>query len=305
MLPRKHLWLALICVAIADCSGAPTSDSFISQYCDAFSTCCAQASLPTDGRQCRALFTAIAGIGGMYDPSAGEKCLAQVRSMSSALCNNMSSLTDCKGVYKTANSGTKAPGAPCSMDSDCAPSSEGSVTCAVGFTTMGAQTRTCQVRIVGKEGDMPCVETIDGNTSYGTIPTSSTGAVPPRGFTCNRADNLRCDSMTLKCTRIQDVGGPCTNNFSTFDSQCVAGAYCDTSQGKCAARKPIGSTCALSSNECDQSGYCDQMTMKCTVYIGNGGACTNDTSCMSQSCVNSKCAPNGINDLQLICGKAA
>jgi hypothetical protein len=297
----KHTALPTLAVlAFSGCnSGAPTTDSFITQYCSLYSTCCQEAGLPTDGRQCRLLFTAIEGVG-TYDPNAGSMCLSGLRALPSDMfCSQMRSVSACNHVYKTPNSGTKAPGEPCMNDNDCAPSMDGQVKCAFGFAAM-AETQTCQVQIVGKEGDSPCIGTIDGNITS----SSGTGMPPARGYTCDLANNLLCDSMTMKCTRVQDVGGHCTFN-SSLDNPCVKTAYCDVSKMQCAMRLSVGSMCQAGSNQCVEEAYCDSNSKMCTMSIADGSPCTSNEMCSSGNCVNSKCGRSGvgISDLQLICGR--
>ena len=62
--------------------GSSSSDNFITQYCELLNPCCQRAGLPTDGKQCRTLYTAVAG-SAEYDAAAGEQCLAAIRRTSS------------------------------------------------------------------------------------------------------------------------------------------------------------------------------------------------------------------------------
>jgi hypothetical protein len=295
--------------SIAACQGgggsAGTADSFITQYCTLYSPCCAQAGLPTDGKQCRAVLTAFSGLGGTYDANAGSACLTQLNMLSSngSTCANMDSATMCNSVYKGGSLGTKAPGAACMSDNECAASSDGRARCVFGFSGM-AETQTCQIQVVGKAGDMPCIGTIDGNTTYSS--GGGNQAPPSRGYTCNRADNIRCDSQSTMCTAIQDVGGACTFS-SSLDNPCVKTAYCDTMQMKCVQRLALGATCDTFSDQCAAGAYCDSTSKKCTTALADGASCTMNESCVSRSCVNTTCAKSGSNDisLQLLCGKSA
>ena len=84
----------------------------------------------------------------------------------------------------------------------CAPSPEGKVTCFTQFDSKGGETKVCQLQIVGKAGDTPCIGTKDGEvTSYST--DSGTNAAPPsRGYICNVASGLSCDGTAKQCVVI-------------------------------------------------------------------------------------------------------
>jgi hypothetical protein len=178
------------------------------------------------------------------------------------------------------------------QDADCAPSSEGMVVCEFGTNPMGGEIRQCQVQIPGKAGDTPCVGTIDGNF------TDFTGSyLPPKGYLCDVASGIYCDTTSMSCTALAMTGQSCTGS-----TRCVVGDYCDFTMSKCAATKPAGSPCQ-SFEECTSTTYCDPGSKTCTAKLADGSACTTSEACVGGSCVNSKCGGTS-NDigLALLCG---
>jgi hypothetical protein len=288
---------------VAACSsggdgGAATQDAFITSFCDLVKPCCAQAKLRTDGAVCRSFASAVAGSG--YDAAAGEACLNDMRAAqgSATFCSDFGNSPSCERVFPNSGGntgGTKPPGATCSSDDECAPSSEGRVDCASSFGSGGAEVRKCQVLVAGKEGDTPCGATRDGNT---TFYSSWDGDIPARAFICDVANGLRCDDKQV-CSKIPAVGQPCSG-FGSFS--CVEGAYC--SSGTCVARKNPGEACDFSSSECVETAYCDSTSKKCVAKLADGAACTRSEVCLSRSCVNGACDKRSSGDLGLLflCG---
>jgi hypothetical protein len=271
-----------------DSTTAGDRSGFISKFCDQYMPCCAKAGRPSDGAQCRAFYGAFSNEG-TYDAAAGSACLSEIKANSSSptFCENGisgSNAPSCSKVFSQTD-GTKKPGETCASDSECAPSSEGDVDCRSLFKD-GATIKKCQVQITGKAGDTPCLGTVDGNlTSYNS---SGDTDILPRGYLCDIADGIRCDSATDKCVAIAKVGEACEGFGSNL---CTKDAYCDTTLKKCAARKPIGEACT--SDHCVEGAYCNTTTKVCTAAIAVGAACKSSTECISRSCVNGTCAKSG------------
>lgn len=286
-------------------AAATDAQSFINELCSLYAPCCGKVNKPTDGAQCRAVYGAFTG-GQQYDNTAGNACLNEIRAQSSTptFCDNPGSgAPSCKTAFKEGGGGTKQPGEDCSQDGDCASSAEGSVTCASSYSG-SAVTKSCQLVIEGKDGDKPCLATRDGNiTSFTTSFGGDGGATrpPARGYVCDLALGIFCNSKTTTCTKLQDVGGECT----PFASQgCVTTAYCSKTTSKCAARIPIGEDCTFNSEACVAKATCDQKTKKCAPGLETGAACTVSSDCASNQCVNRKCDKSSGGDFstQLICG---
>lgn len=282
--------------------GEPVAlEAFTETYCDILKPCCAQANLPSTGAQCRAFIGAF-GSAQKYDPQAGGDCLAETRAaVQAGKCGSATLNTPaCDRVF-AATGGTKQPGEACTEDGDCAPSPEGNVDCTSSYSP-GAETRQCQVRIKGKEGDNPCVGTVEGGVTiyYGSGNTSP--AIPPRGYLCHVDEGLFCDSSTRACTRIKNVGAPCTGQPS---HECVATAYCDTVSKACAERKPVGAACtSILHPQCVEGAYCHETMRTCALQGDVGAACTRREQCRIGPCVNGKCEKGSSSDLGLVflCG---
>jgi hypothetical protein len=117
----------------------------------------------------------------------------------------------------------------------------------------GARTRCatskCQVVIVGKAGDSPCVGNVSGP---GTVWTSS-GDPPAKGYSCNLDRGLRCDATTQACAAVGPIGSACST-----DDQCALHSYCEG--GHCEAQTATGGACT-DSRACD-GGSCEGGTCK-------------------------------------------
>jgi hypothetical protein len=272
----------------------PDAPTFVQGFCKAFSACCAEAGLNSDGAQCTVLLLSSV-TGQAYDAAAAGTCMAWLESAShgGTVCADYDSApAACAGVVTS--SGTKAPGETCEGEDECAPSAEGSVNCAAGYS--GSMTiMQCQVQVMGTLGSAPCVGTRDGNVTYFD---GNVEGVPAKGYICNRADGLRCDGTA--CAAISGIGSYCTSS-----SDCVNGAYCDYATNICAARKPAGAACEQFYDECADGAYCSAATLTCTAGLAAGAACTDSQTCRSKSCVNSACQGDEPADLGLllICGQ--
>jgi hypothetical protein len=220
---------------------------------------------------------------------------------SATFCESASA-PSCKGVFKESGSGAVQPGENCSADGDCAPSAEGSVECASSYSG-NATTKSCQVEIEGKAGDTPCISTRDGNTTSTTSSFTSGDAGPQRppakGYICNTANGIYCNSKTKACTPIQAVGGACesSDRFS-----CPKSAFCDSRKRTCEPRLAIGADCTAYSQSCAETTQCDTATRKCVAGLPDGATCTTDTQCAAGDCVNGKCSIGQTIANQFLCG---
>jgi hypothetical protein len=281
--------------------GGATSSSFSAEFCQIYaSNCCVQAGKSADGSQCTAFYDALTK-NQQYDATKGQACLDALRARSSApdFCSSGVDDAACQGVFVEPGSaaGTRKPGETCTEESDCAASPEGDVDCRSDFSN-GGETRTCQVQIPGKEGDTPCLGTKDGSITF----YSSTGdqTTPPRGFICDVAAGVYCDSTSHACKKVGEIGADCT---SGGEYACVKAGYCDFTTHKCVARTPVGGDCAASSTSCAEKSFCDQTTKKCVAGLADGAPCETSQQCASGSCVNKLCDKSSSGDFStaLLC----
>jgi hypothetical protein len=173
--------LAGLAVTFSLGCGKSDAEKFADSYCAEIAKCCGQAGLPADGKVCHQ-WAAFAEAGGSYNASAGNACLAEIKTEVSAgtFCADQSSSgpSQCDSVYGTSSNGSKKPGETCDFDSDCASSSLGAVACASLYVN-GAFIDKCQVRIPGKAGDA-CIGTQDG-LAFASYQTSDATDVPAQG----------------------------------------------------------------------------------------------------------------------------
>ncbi len=293
----RHVLPLAVFALLAACDSKPSLDSFVQDYCSVLMPCCKEAERPSDGAVCRSRLTsAAAAEGASYDSAAGEACLTEIHAAAakSDFCSSgmsTAATSACSKVFKT--SGTKMPGETCTEDSDCATPTVGKVECDSSWNN-GAERRICQVQKAGKEGDKPCLGTVDGMATMGTSGPDQ----PAEGYLCNLADGLYCGGDGKEgCKKVQPVGGPCDSSLG-----CVSEAWCSYSEDKCLARAGTGESCAQGS--CLAKDYCDA-EQKCAPALASGATCTSGSACASKSCVNGKCAKDdGFASLTwvLICG---
>ena len=294
----KHCLIELSLFALTLGCGKSSSETFVDGYCTEVAKCCGKAGLPSDGKTCRQ-FMGLMTSGGGYNASAGDACLAEMRAEAAAgtFCDGSgSSSATCDSVYKTASGGSKKPGETCEFDSDCAKSAEGKVACDSAYLNNDFVYK-CQLQMEGKAGDSPCVGTQDGNVIMGYSDSNATDVVA-RGYVCDLAKGIRCDSGT--CKALVGVGGTCSSS-----SQCSTDLYCDYVSDKCAPRVAVGGACAGSSSDlCVATAYCDSTSKKCSAQLANGVACTKYDMCLSNVCTDSVCKDSGLDGfgLGLLCG---
>ena len=296
---KSSLALCLTVVLVPAC-GKSDSEKFIDSYCSLVAQCCGQAKLPSDGKTCHE-FMGFATMGGSYNASAGDACVAEMKAevASGTFCtgsgSSSSTTSACDTVYGTSASGSKKPGETCDFDDDCAKSSLGDVACASLYVNNGF-IHKCQVRIHGNAGDT-CIGTQD-SLIFASDSSSGATDIPPQGNVCYTADSLQCDSGT--CVALLATGAKCTST-----SDCVRAAYCDYNKSQCTARVATGSACKGSdSSECVDGDYCDSTTKLCAAKGANGATCTTSTMCQSNNCSGSTCQSNGLDTfgLGLLCG---
>lgn len=325
MMPPRFVRVLVACSAVAAAVGCSTTtvgsesadpgpagataSSFVADYCTLFAPCCDGAGRARDAERCQAGFANVAAAPN-YDVAKGTACLAELHAAKD-FCDyaaNSPHAPSCRAVFT--QSGAKQLGQACATEAECAASPEGWVSCVSGEHA-GAQTRTCQLRLVGTEGDGPCVATVDENgpllASYGAFD----GPPVPRGYTCNLDDGLRCDAATKKCVRSPDIGGPCEHPLS-FD-ECPKNAYCTYAQKldagvnayECVERTATGAACdtkATLGDPCAKDAFCDPSANACVPRAVDGAPCTSNVACSSSLCVNGLCAKLITLDLSRVCG---
>ncbi len=280
----KTSLLACLTLFAAACSGKSDAQNFADTYCAEVAKCCVQAGMSGSGSLCHMLSS------GAYDASAGEACLADVKAQVAAgtFCTSQSTSSSCNAVFTSnTQAGHKKPGEDCEMDSDCAPSSDGTVVCASRYVDPN-WLHKCQVRMPGKVGDT-CLGTQDGDL-FSSVGAANTGDLAASGYVCNTADSLTCSSSSGTCIALSGVGQACA-----YTSDCVRSAYCD-GKDRCSARVAAGAACTGQGDECVAGYYCaDASPRQCTPQVGTGASCTSDAMCTSDNCVDSTCKP-GLGD---------
>lgn len=285
--------LVAVAIAVTAC-GKSDTEKFADDYCSEVAKCCGQAGLPADGKLCYQWMTA-ASIGGKYNASAADACLAEVRAQQAAgtFCRSQTGASACDSVYGTRNGGKK-PGEECQTDSDCAPSSDGTVACA-GTYVNGSWINKCQVRIAGKAGDSPCLGTVDGDMFSGD-PTSGGTDVVSRGYVCATAENLRCSGGA--CVALAGLGATCQ-----ISTDCIRSAYCNYPNDVCTAKIRLGDACTgIAGSECVDGAVCDTNAKTCVAKLANGATCGSSSACQSDYCSNGTCQGSSNIAMALLCG---
>jgi len=248
---------------------AAAKESFIADYCEIVSDCCNKVlSLPKDDPDCK---TRVANLDPkmLADAQARTDCLAQLRKAAplADFCTEFGNLEQpaCPDAHRKALTGSKKLGDGCAADAECAPSFEGVVACR----------GVCQVTKRGKDGDGPCVATIEGDVER-RLEGDASGK---EAFVCFLRDELVCDPGSKKCIKPIAVGAECTDSAA-----CVPTAYCDADTKKCTTRKANGNSC--------QEGECQGQCVDgfCKAASAEGGDCNDNTVCTKGlSCTGGKC----------------
>lgn len=323
---RRLLPFAAVAFSVVACSNTTVGDllnesvasspaAFVSEYCGLLAPCCDRAGLYRDEPRCKEALANLSAATN-FDPEKGAACLKELR-LAKELCDyaaDSPSAPSCRAILK--QSGIKQLGQACSDARDCGPSPEGWVDCVSTFQS-GAQARTCQLRLVGKEGDGPCVATVDEDgLARSSSDLMGSGAPPaPRGFTCSVDAGLRCDDTSKKCARLLELGDRCNGLLS--DVECPKNARCsrgnetegnptDWLRYECVARLPLGAACDTRGGTfvdlCDKSEFCDPSAKRCVPRAVAGAPCTTSLACLNGSCVNGLCRKFITLDLGPVCG---
>jgi hypothetical protein len=143
--------------------------------------------------------------------------------------------------------GTVPAGGMCSVDTDCqiAPGAGNAAYCWALTRDGGFAPSLCFQVSPGMKGSSPCFFTAGAGTMVLQWNGTST-----KGYSCARADGLRCDAATWTCAPSSQAGQPCS-----VDNDCLPADHCDTTTSTCAAGKASGMACT-SNQEC-ASGVCD------------------------------------------------
>lgn len=231
---------------VAACSSSGSNGGEASGFASAFCTtvrnaCCSDATTTVDDCTRIVDFSASS-----LDDALADACVAELRAKQSdaKFCGAPLKLApSCERALRPKSTGTKPPGEACSMTKECAPSSEGSVECAIADDSVGKDF-VCAVTVRGKEGDGPCTETV------GEAGTEGSASAFPKSYACAEADGIYCNETTRKCSAIGKTGAAC----STETYACGSKGWCD--QGKCAARRDDGAACARTET-CQHGSKCE------------------------------------------------
>ncbi|MBX3203982.1 MAG: hypothetical protein KF764_02875 [Labilithrix sp.] len=253
----------------AEKAEAAAKDAFLSDYCEIVSDCCNKVlTLPKADPTCKQRISTL-DPKMLDDAQARTDCLAQLRRVTalSDFCTEFGNLElpACPDAHRKDLTGAKKPGDACAADAECAPSFEGVVACK----------GVCQVTKRGKDGDGPCVATMDGDVET-RLEGEASGA---EAFVCFLRDELVCDPTDKKCIKPIALRGACTDSAA-----CERSAFCDDSK-ECATRKASGSSCKK--DECQ--GEC--VDGFCKAPVSEGGSCGSNVVCAKGlACAAGKCS---------------
>lgn len=254
----------------AACSSGSGGALTSSGFCEAYAPCCAELGRATNPALCEQMF------GGQpaADPAAAEQCFAELKEQASdpAFCRfELDEPEACDRAFPR-RSGTRAPGATCTEDGQCAGAN---ATC----TEFGDEPGQCALYVDAAEG-APCLGDRTGSMrSWGGQPIDD--EIP----LCNAGEALVCAGG--RCVRKAGEGGACSSA-----KQCTAETYC--TDGTCRQRVELGERCDPSAWEdsCEASTHCAQGSATCEPRRANGESCEASAECLSDYCSESKCEAN-------------
>jgi hypothetical protein len=273
-----------------DDSAQKAQDKFVSDFCDVLvdptKVCCQKGlNLTSDKTVCvKAVVEVEPAM--LKDEAARTACLAQLKAASplADFCTDFGNLDlpACPDLRRKLLTGTKKAGEPCATDIECAPDYGGPVACK----------GVCQVTKRGKEGDGPCVATVEASKVVKKQKADAEGA---SAIVCYMRDTLSCDEATKKCIKPKELGGDCTDHDS-----CIRTAYCDDTTKKCTVRRPRGASCSTD-RQCQAPLNCDATF--CRDDVAEGAACERAEQCATDICGDGKkCEKVGIDTrLEAVC----
>jgi hypothetical protein len=291
----KYAWiLCWMAGSTLACGGKSKEESFADSFCAEVLKCCAQADMVGgQGSLCR-----MSMAGGVTNI---DGCLTEMQaeladgSFCTYLGNPPSATAASAACAAPSRQGNKKPGEDCFADSDCAPSSQGTVACASAYAD-GNFIDKCQVQIAGRAGDTPCLGTREGGMS---VTVGQASEVPTQAIVCDTSDGVICERET--CKALAAVGESCSSSF-----ECVRTAFCDSSQGKCATKVTLGDSCLGKDDDECEGGYCAAQGSgrACAARVLNGAVCSEDGMCISDNCVDGTCKPSFLDafGLAFLCG---
>jgi hypothetical protein len=283
-LPSQAAVLGVFIALVAACAGtnddanspenveAAAKDTFIADYCAITLECCNKVlSLPKDEATCRKRVATL-DPAMLANAQARTDCLAQLRRQVplADFCTEFGNLDQpsCPDLRRKELIGKKAIGEGCATTAECAPSFLGTVACK----------SVCQVTKRGKEGEGPCVATIDGDSET-RLKGDVTGS---EIYNCYLRDELVCDPTEKKCIKPVTSSGECTDS-----TECVVGFYCNEDTELCEIRRSNGSACD-DDEQCQgtcEEGFCESSPEE-------GGRCATTAGCdEGLVCSAGKCAP--------------
>jgi hypothetical protein len=231
----------------AAADGGLGPDEFVARFCALVAPCCGAAALPAGGDGCRARLTASTAGRPFRAPTAAS-CLAalELATGTAAFCTAGYAVAArlCDRVFAVVVASQRL-GEACATAEECVLSADGPVVCA--GVTAAARGR-CQVKLRGREDDLPCVGTVDGAL---TVAGGDPGESAARAYLCHVADGLWCEDATRRCLKARAPGAAC----ASF-GECGPTHHCDDASARCTPRKERGSACTVD-EEC-QSVFCGE-----------------------------------------------
>jgi hypothetical protein len=236
-------------------------DEFAKTYCEIVNECCNRTlQLPKDVDACKKRLLATDPVT-IKDAQARTGCIDQLKAnrLRFDFCSDFGNmeLASCPDRHRKELTGTKKVGESCAASSECAPSYEGVVSCK----------GVCQLVRHGKDGQAPCIATIDG-----TIETPVNDVKDAEAVNCYTRDGLVCDPGSKKCIAPFAAEKPCSDT-----RQCAAGLFCEEREKQCFARIETGKSCTQI-DEC--KGYCKDFSAeaigKCIAPSAQGSTCSKE-----------------------------
>ena len=208
--------------------------AYATTVCDGAARCCAALAVPLNRDTCmREISREAQGIlapkatTSTFDAAHAADCIAHMRAAIDA-CVTSSAIQQANSfACRFVKVGSTEPGGSCTVDQDCAPSSEGMPRC-YAFDTG----RRCVIDTLGQQGQA-CGPLLPGpsepNISHsfcaeGLYCAGSCKPVTPVGGDCTTdfpcGTKRYCESTTNTCQPQLDIGSPCTAEIQCQSSSC-------------------------------------------------------------------------------------
>jgi hypothetical protein len=265
-------------------------------YCCASGDCCATAAhCPASYRTAATCQTVATCQGYRIDATCTSGICGSLTVDDDTACTASTVANDCGyylPVHCTGQATQSAPNCPasCSANAQCDPGAHCSGTCLPNVNN-GAPCTVATECMSGYCANGFCCAGPTGDCCATAASCPAVYTVAPSCDDASRCDGHRmdatCQSNVCASVRVADDSA-CGPTLLSDTCGYFPAVYCTGQVNQ--IDPPCPASCTLDS-QCDANAHCDQNT--CVGDVVNGGACDEDSDCVSEHCANGRCCASG------------